>query len=254
MKVNYLLIAIFCACVSNAQIKEEKNHKILKVTYTAYPMSTYDTPPEDSNLYKNHNSIVALAQSYKHTYTLYVDLKTNQSLYKLDTLIVNKPKGKEDFNFQINHNLDYVIKDQSNNYFKHEKIFQRVFYSEGNLKDIEWEITDEKKEISGLKCRKAVPKNKDFLLNVWFTEDINVSAGPVNYFGLPGLVVWSEDFFWTTEIKGINYDDNYDLKSEFDGLKQNFENNKSKKLIKEGVLIEKKNELVKSMIEQMNKQ
>ena len=254
MKVNYLLIAIFCVCISNAQVKEEKKHKILKVTYTAYPMSTYDTPPEDSNLYKNHNSIVALARSYDHTYTLYVDLKTNQSLYKLDTLIVNKPKGKEDFNYQINHNLDYVIKDQSNNYFKHEKIFQRAFYSEGNLKDIEWEITNEKKVISGLKCRKAVPKNKDFLLNVWFTEEVNVSAGPVNYFGLPGLVVWSEDFFWTTEIKGINYDDNYDLRSEFEGLKQNFENNKSKKLIKEGVLIEKKNELVKSMIEQMNKQ
>jgi GLPGLI family protein len=253
MKIKHLLIALFYVSVINAQTEDSKKHKILKVTYTAYPMSTYDTPPDDSNLSKSHSGIVALAQGYQHMYTLYVDLKTNQSLYKLDTLIINKPSGKEQFNYQINQNLDYVLKDQSNKYSKHEKIFQREFFSVGSLSSIEWNITDDTKEISGLKCRKAVPKNKDFLLNVWFTEDINVSSGPVNYFGLPGLVVWSEDFFWTTEINSISYEDNYDLKSEFINLKEKFDKNKSGKLITEEILIEKKNKLVKSMIKQMQR-
>lgn len=252
MKIKYLLIALFCVGVMNAQVEDPTKHKVLKVTYTAFPLSTYDTPPEDSDLAKNYSDIVALAQGYQHMYSLYVDLKTNKSFYKLDTLVVNKPKGREAFNYQINHNLEFVVKDESNKFSKFEKIFQREFYSNGDLSNIEWDITDEKKVIAGLNCRKAVPKNKDYLLNVWYTEDINISNGPASYFGLPGLVVFSEDFFWTTEIKSVSYEDNFDFKGEYDALKSKFDKSKEGKSIKEGILIEKKNKLVKSMIDQMN--
>lgn len=253
MKIKHLFALFFVINFLNAQdIKNIDKHKILKVTYTAFPISTYDTPPEDSDSYKNHSEIFTLAQSYKHVYTLYINLKSNQSIYKLDTLIINKPAGKEKFNYQINDNLEFVVKNQSKNYVKYEKIFQREFFSEGQIEDIEWQITDEVKEIAGLKCRKAIPKDKNLLLNVWFTEKINVSSGPVNYFGLPGLVVWAEDFFWTTEINSIDYDDSFDFDAEVSRLVKKFDDNKARKLIKEGLLIEKKNKLVRSMIEQMN--
>src|SRR5690606_4061619 len=112
----------------------------------------------------------SLAQSYEHKYSLYINLETNESVYKLDTLVVNKKEGQENMNFMINSNLDFVVKEKNGSVYKHEKIFQREFYSEGNQSDIEWELTEETKTISGMKCRQAIAKDKDLLLNVWFTE------------------------------------------------------------------------------------
>ncbi|MGX1025050.1 GLPGLI family protein [Psychroflexus sp. MBR-150] len=230
---------------------EENNPKILKVSYTAYPISSYDTPPESSQNFKNHSQMVSLAQSYEHKYSLYVNLETNESIYKLDTLVVNKKEGQENMNFMINSNLDFVVKEKNGNVYKYEQIFQREFYSEGNLNNIEWKLTDETKTISGMKCRKAIAKDEDLLLNVWFTEKIPISNGPVNYFGLPGLVVWSEDFFWTTEITNIEYINDFDFESLRKNLVEQFNKSKKGKEIKESLLIVKKNALVKSMIEQM---
>lgn len=88
-------------------------------------------------------------------------------------------------------------------------------------------------------------------MNVWFTEELPVPAGPVNYFGLPGLIIWSEDFFWTTEIQKIEYSN----ESFFDILMSKyltkFEKDKKGSEIKEPLLIIKKCGLVKSMIDQM---
>jgi len=226
--------------------------KILKVSYTAYPISSYDTPPKDSENYESHSKMVSLAQSYQHKYSLYINLETNESIYKLDSLVINKKEGQENLNFMINSTLDYVIKDSKGKVFKYEQIFQREFYSEGNKTDIEWSLTNETKVISGMNCRKAIAKNEDLLLNVWYTEEVPVTNGPVNYFGLPGLVVWSEDFFLTTEIEKIEYNNDFDFDKFKNEILTDFNKNKKGKEIKEPLLIVKKSALVKSMIEQMN--
>lgn len=248
MKNITLNIVIFL-CIFTAAAQQKKT---LRIQYVAYPISTHDAPPKDSPKYKNQGAIVALAQSYEHHYSLYVDTETLQSVYRLDTLIVkDKPKGQEGHNYMINDKLDYVVRKGQDSYLKHETIFQREFYSEGNPKDIEWEITQETRTISGMPCRKAIAKDKSLLLTVWFTDKVPVSSGPVNYFGLPGLVVWAEDFFWTTEISAIDYVEGFDLKKEIDTVNQTFDKNKKGKFIEESLLLVKKAELVKSMIEQM---
>ncbi len=225
--------------------------KILKVTYTAYPISSYDTPPENSENYKQHGETVALAQSYQHKYSLYIDLDSQESIYKFDTLVVDKTDAQKNINFMINSDLDFVLREKNGDVFKHEKIFQREFYSKGSSQDIDWTITAETKNIAGMNCRKAVAKDEDYLLNVWFTDQIPASSGPVNYFGLPGLVLKSEDFFWTTEIENIEYLENFDFITLKDSLKTKFEQKKKGKEIEEPLLIVKKNALVQSMIDQM---
>lgn len=246
-----LFIALFLSSFLG-QSQADKS-KILKVSFISYPISTYDTPPKDSQNYATHGETVALAQSYKHHYSLYVDLATNRSIYKMDTLLVeNKPAGKENVNFTINSNLDYVVKNTSDSYIKYEKIFQREFYSNGTVGDIEWVITEDKKKINGMMCTKAIPKDEDLLLSVWFTEVIPVSSGPVIYHGLPGLVIWAEDFFWTTEIQGVEYVDDFNFNAEIEKIENSFNTNKKGKNIKEDLLITKKNGLVQSMIDQMN--
>lgn len=232
----------------------DNSNKIMKVSYVSIPLSQHQIPNNSSRPQDDIKAATALKQGYKYYYTLYTNPKTNVSLYKFDNLVVNKPKGQEAIELKLNDELAYCIKTSPKDYFKYEKIFGRPFYTNGTMKDIEWVITDEKKAMLGFECTKAIAKNKDYLLTVWFTEKIPVSSGPSNYFGLPGLVVWSEDFFRTTQVEKIEYLDEkqYNLTQEIAKIKIEFDKNKKTSGITEKLFLEKKSELVKSMRQMMN--
>jgi GLPGLI family protein len=226
---------------------------IVKIKYTAYPASSYDTPSPSSQYYEGYSQMVAFAKSYQYKYSLLVNPDKMESLYKLDTITrENIPVGKEKAMFMINNNLDFVIKKASDSIFKVEKIFQKDFYSSGTGKEIEWTITNETKIINGFNCRKAVSTKKEYMVNVWFTEDVPLTAGPSIYFSLPGLVIMSEDFFWTTELESISYNNDSNLESEINKFTSKFNNNKKNKTIEEALLLEKKAELTIDMLRQTN--
>jgi len=74
-----------------------------------------------------------------------------------------------------------------------------LLYAKWNVSVLNWEITDEEKEINGYKVRKAVTDSY-FLLDdplddfygkaiAWFTTEIPIPVGPARYYGLPGLIV-----------------------------------------------------------------
>src|SRR5690606_12261378 len=50
-------------------------------------------------------------------------------------------------------------------------------------------ITKEKKEILGLEVRKATAEDSTAFYRVWYAPKLNVSNGPADYWGLPGLVL-----------------------------------------------------------------
>ena len=243
---HFLFSFIFC----NAQQK----NKSLKITYSAYPVSTLLMPPSTSSYFKAFGSIITLGQSYKYKYSLFINPEKSQSIYKLDSLIREKiPVGKEKDIYTVNNNLDYVVKTDVNNYFKHEKLYKTDFYTKANRKEIEWEITNDSKVISNMQCHKAISKNKDYMITVWFTDEIPVSSGPSTFFGLPGLVVWSEDFHWTTEIEKIEYIDNYDFESQITNYNKLFETNKKNNYMDEGLFLHKKAEDAMSIIDDLKK-
>lgn len=235
-------------------ISGQTDSKIIKVSYVGTPISQYQFSVNDSRPQDYRQSVVDLMQGYKYYYTLYVNPKTNQSLYKFEKLLVKKPKGQEKTNLQLNDELAYCIKTNSKNYYKFETLFEREFYSIGSMEDIEWEITNEKKVMLGFECTKAVAKNKNYLISVWFTDKIPVSSGPANYFGLPGLVIWAEDFFRTTQIEKIEYisEKQFPLAEEIKKIKVTFDKNKKSSEIQEKLFLEKKSSLVKSMMKHMN--
>ncbi len=69
---------------------------------------------------------------------------------------------------------------------------QKNYYLEQNS-DIDWQLHDEVKEISGYKCQKATGHfaGRDYI--AWFTREIPVSDGPYKFRGLPGLIVKIHD-------------------------------------------------------------
>ena len=77
---------------------------------------------------------------------------------------------------------------------------------------VEWEITDEFKEILGFKCFKAVPKYlqsyeereiNSYPKEVWFAPSINKRGGPMKYSNLPGLILEVKSAKSTITAKSI---------------------------------------------------
>ncbi|QCY71120.1 GLPGLI family protein [Antarcticibacterium flavum] len=62
-----------------------------------------------------------------------------------------------------------------------------------DLKQFEWEILPETKEITGYKVQKATTRfaGRDYI--AWFTPEIPISDGPYKFNGLPGLILEIQD-------------------------------------------------------------
>lgn len=242
----YQLFLLFsCLVMTTSALAQQKNY--IKVSYIATPVSQYSLHIDPE---KHDPKSIALGNAYNFHASLIVDVKTQQSIYRVDSLVMGKkPEGMENVRRMINDSIAYVIKESSENIIKYEKIFQREFYSKGKQEDLKWKITDKTRTMSGLNCRQALPEEKDFLMNVWFTNDIPLMSGPMYFNNLPGLVVRAEDFFWTVELDAITYlsAEEFDFEMEMNKYLDEFHANKGENLLPERQLYLEKAGLIRSM-------
>lgn len=89
-------------------------------------------------------------------------------------------------NFEQPENIIYY------NFGDQEAVQQRSFMGRTFLikgqSEKRWKITDEKKEILGYQCRKAVLDDSTEVV-AWYTAAIPAFTGPETYNGLPGLIM-----------------------------------------------------------------
>lgn len=72
----------------------------------------------------------------------------------------------------------------------YKAVFEKTFRVEDSLKYTAWRITDEKRTIAGMECRKAVTIICDSVYVVaFYAEEIPVSGGPESFNGLPGMIL-----------------------------------------------------------------
>ena len=245
MKKIIGFIGITLALSAQAQ---DSSKKIVQITYRTSPVSQYKVNNSNNKSAADKALDLELNYAHKRYYTLLVNLQTRASVYRYDSLNFVKPKGREDVQLMLADNLSFCSKTDSNVTNKFETLFGRKFYSQGSVGDIEWEITSEKKQLLGFNCTKAIARDKGLLLTVWYTSEVPISSGPVNYFGLPGLVVWAEDFFRTTQIEKIAYNnDVVGFEQEMEKYKKDFDENKGSNFLKERLFMEKKKELTQSL-------
>lgn len=99
---------------------------------------------------------------------------------------------------------------------KHKLTESIVYYRDGtrkkefNLNQVDWEITEDYKNIMGYECQRATtkftPRNgKTKTIEAWFTVAIPIPSGPYMYAGLPGLILEVTNHFnrkiYAREIK-----------------------------------------------------
>ena len=198
--------------------------------------------PTRASLYEFKNGIT-------NYYSLFINLKDRSSAYVLDSTVQIRPIGWKDPKIRaaLSDSLYFALKSSSNKTYKHEWIMNQTFFSEGMLGDIEWTLINETKTINGLQCHKAVTKKGGYpMLSAWYTKELPVSNGPSIFQGLPGLIVWAEDYFNTTQVLNIEYSNDLEAFNKLYEEKYNLfkiQKEKGKYYDKEPILLIKKGDL-----------
>jgi GLPGLI family protein len=174
--------------------------EVIKVSYESTPLS-----PSMLSVLKKQvpdpeqmQSIVAVLQKNKGYYSLYVDNRTHESLFVLDSLHsepgVSSP-GQ----------IEFVYTNSDGEMIAEESFMKSTIIIKDKLSNIEWDISDETKTISERNCQNAIIKDGPEI-SVWFSSEISTNRGPGYFQGLFGLVFEANDFFSTTyvtEVKNV---------------------------------------------------
>ncbi len=116
------------------------------------------------------------------------------SLYEPMTLIEDKSINTSSTNSMTNYNYyetifnDYNGKERTSSI----KYSGETFLIIEKLEPIDWQIMQETKKIDSYDVKRAEAVVDGSNVTVWFTDKIPVSAGPSNFFGLPGLILQAQ--------------------------------------------------------------
>lgn len=67
-------------------------------------------------------------------------------------------------------------------------VYDRKYHSLDPLKNWNWTITTETKEIMGYTLKKATAETETEIITAWYAPKIPIAHGPADYWGLPGLI------------------------------------------------------------------
>lgn len=71
-----------------------------------------------------------------------------------------------------------------------KRLYEEFFWMKDSVRNINWKITDEFREIAGYFCRRANAVILDSIYVVaFYTDEIAVSGGPESFSGLPGMIL-----------------------------------------------------------------
>lgn len=82
----------------------------------------------------------------------------------------------------------------------------KVFSVEDNMPVINWNITNEIKDLLGVQCQKATGTFKGRDYEVWFSSQLPFSNGPWKLGGLPGLILEAYDTKREVVFKLVGYE------------------------------------------------
>lgn len=183
--LNYVLLLLSVLCLA------QNNNTNIQVEYKMYcdtdvPLTSYNT------LFISNNISV-----YKQKTSTTERWTEKPSEYE-----INLDKLKSDFEPYIK--IDKKKKEML--FF--DAIGQNIFLVKDNYSDMKWDITNEKKNISGYECVRAVTNYRGREWIAWFTPEVALPFGPWKLHGLPGLILEANDTtnryaFKTVRIENI---------------------------------------------------
>lgn len=86
---------------------------------------------------------------------------------------------------------NYVFQDYNQGVTTMAKaLFENEYLVKDSMKQFQWKITGEVRDIAGFECKKALTKINDSVVVVaFYTDQILTKGGPENFSGLPGMIL-----------------------------------------------------------------
>ncbi len=150
-----------------------------------------------------------LREQFQQEYTL--KFNKNESLYNKNEKLSKPNPMAGGFSITVTDGSDLIYKNiKENRYTNKTEMYGKVFLIQDALKDNNWELADETKNIGDYTCFKAtfneeyttqtissdgemesVTKNRT--TTAWYTPQLPISNGPSEFYGLPGLILEIND-------------------------------------------------------------
>lgn len=184
MKNTILILSLFIVSNSFAQTKFITKGKI---TYErrVSQFNINASEDEEDNIWITEMKKV-MTKTPSEIFSL--DFTEQQSYYRL---VKENTENKYMFGVLKPNENNFVLQD-----FEHGKtlmsraVFENDYQLIDSLKNFEWKITGESREIAGFECKKAITKICDSVVVVaFYTDQIPVRGGPENFNGLPGMIM-----------------------------------------------------------------
>jgi GLPGLI family protein len=179
MKKLVLILVVFISSVSFAQVKFIQTGRIEFERKTNQYSDFKDENDWITELKKQIPKFVSDIYELVFTadisvYKLAVENTANKYMWG------NKPSS-----------TDIVVQDMASRRLSLQRdVFEQTYFLQDSLRNLQWRITDEKREIAGFDCRKAVTRICDSVYVVaFYTDQINVSSGPESFGNLPGMIL-----------------------------------------------------------------
>lgn len=179
---------LFCILILMLPVLVEAQQKFIFEGIIEYErrINIHRQVAEDEANSEWYKSVVKTVAPF-HSSLFSLQFKENQTLYKIQGELAPIPMfwimgpAKENV---ILTSLDKQIRTS------YKTVFETNFLITDSLSNVEWKITEEKRTIAGMDCRKAVGKICDSVyVTAFYTDEIPVSGGPESFEGLPGMIL-----------------------------------------------------------------
>lgn len=152
---------------------------------------------------------------YKKTQPQFKKLKStlyfanNKTMFKPD---VDENAGGFFSGAQSTQNNTIRTDLSTSTFISQKKVFEETFLVKDSIRNINWKITDETRDIAGYTCRRANAIVLDSIYVVaFYTDEIAVSGGPESFTGLPGMILGvalpHENITWfATKVNEVTVD------------------------------------------------
>jgi GLPGLI family protein len=176
-----LIIVVLLLGLGNLQAQDQYSYK---ATYQL----EFQEDSTDENSLKSEAGVLYLSEEQSRYSSLGKAIK--DSLENMTNPVILR---MDEYNQMTNFKLTIYKDYQENELILAEKVFQYELKYKQDLKQIDWEIQPENKEILGFSVQKATGNFAGRNYIAWFAPELPFSDGPYKFSGLPGLILEISD-------------------------------------------------------------
>ena len=176
-----LIIVVLLLGLGNLQAQDQYSYK---ATYQL----EFQEDSTDENSLKSEAGVLYLSEEQSRYSSLGKAIK--DSLENMTNPVVMR---MDEYNQMTDFKYTIYKDYQENELILAEKVFQYELKYKQDLKQIDWEIQPENKEILGFSVQKATGDFAGRNYIAWFAPELPFSDGPYKFSGLPGLILEISD-------------------------------------------------------------